>query len=177
MSVDSASIGLRPISRWLLAETDIRAVAGINRNAIEDYKVGSQTNRHSRTIVLGEHATPTAADATRVLRTDYRVEWTDAPTRSPIIGRDIPPRPEPLPKFLDDHEAAKLMAAAHASTDPRDRLTMEILSRTGMRASEVCILHPDAVVCIGENHWLRVPVGNLRSDRYAHVVCSTCRPP
>ena len=93
-------------------------------------------------------------------------EWTDASIRNPIIGRDIPPRPEPLPKFLDDRDAAKLMAAANASSDPRDRLIMEILSRTGMRASEVCGLDPDAVVCIGDNHWLRVPVGKLRNDRY-----------
>ena len=35
-----------------------------------------------------------------------------------------------------------------------------------MRASEVCNLDPDAVVCIGDNHWLRVPVGKLRNDRY-----------
>jgi hypothetical protein len=35
-----------------------------------------------------------------------------------------------------------------------------------MRASEVCELAPDAVVCIGDNHWLRVPVGKLRNDRY-----------
>ena len=58
------------------------------------------------------------------------------------------------------------MATASASRDPRDRLIMEILSRTGMRASEVCDLDPDAVVCIGDNHWLRVPVGKLRNDRY-----------
>ena len=32
-SVDSASIGMRQLCRWLLADTDIRSVAGINRNA------------------------------------------------------------------------------------------------------------------------------------------------
>ena len=63
-------------------------------------------------------------------------EWDDAPRRNPVIGRDLPPRPDPLPKFLDDHDAAKLMAAARASSDPRDRLIIELLARTGMRASE-----------------------------------------
>jgi site-specific recombinase XerD len=166
-SVDSASLGMRQLCRWLIANTDIRTVADINRNAIEDYKVwlADQVAPGGRRL-----AANTQRQRLRMLRVFFeRIiewEWNDAPTRNPIIGRDIPPRPEPLPKFLDDRDAAKLMAAAHASTDPRDRLVMEILSRTGMRASEVCTLDPDAVVCIGDNHWLRVPVGKLRNDRY-----------
>jgi integrase len=57
------------------------------------------------------------------------------------------------------------MAAARASTDPRDRL-IELLARTGLRAGEVCDLAADAVVPIGDSHWLRVPLGKLRNDRY-----------
>jgi hypothetical protein len=41
-------------------------------------------------------------------------DWPDAPRRNPILHGDIPPRPEPLPKFLDDRDAARLMAAARA---------------------------------------------------------------
>lgn len=166
-SVDSACNGMRQLCRWLLAATDIRSVAGINRNAIEDYKVWLADQKGNAGRRLSAN---TQRQRLRMLRVFFeRIiewEWADAPTRNPIIGRDIPPRPEPLPKFLDDRDAAKLMAAANAATDPRDRLIMEILSRTGMRASEVCGLDPDAVVCIGDNHWLRVPVGKLRNDRY-----------
>ena len=166
-SVESASLALRQLSRWLIEHTEIRSVAGINRNAIEDYKVwlADQLVPGGRRVSVN-----TQRQRLRMLRVFFeRIiewDWSDAPARNPIIGRDIPPRLEPLPKFLDDRDAAKLMAAAHASTDPRDRLIMEILARTGMRASEVCELAPDAVVCIGDNHWLRVPVGKLRNDRY-----------
>ena len=166
-SVDSASLALRQLSRWLIANTEIRSVAGIGRNAIEDYKVwlADQLVPGGRRVSVN-----TQRQRLRMLRVFFeRIiewDWADAPARNPIIGRDIPPRLEPLPKFLDDRDAAKLMAAAHASTDPRDRLVMELLARTGMRASEVCELAPDAVVCIGDNHWLRVPVGKLRNDRY-----------
>ena len=93
-------------------------------------------------------------------------DWPDAPRRNPILGGDIPPRPEPLPKFLDDRDAARLMAAARAATDPRDRLVVEMLARTGLRAGELCDLDADAVILIGDGHWLRVPVGKLRNDRY-----------
>jgi hypothetical protein len=41
-----------------------------------------------------------------------------------------------------------------------------MLARTGLRASELCGLEADSVVRIGEGHWLRVPVGKLRNDRY-----------
>ena len=41
-----------------------------------------------------------------------------------------------------------------------------MLARTGLRASELCELAADAVTLIGDAHWLRVPVGKLRNDRY-----------
>jgi len=69
-------------------------------------------------------------------------------------------------KFLDDRDAARLMAAARASADPRDRLVVELLARTGMRAGELAGLDADAVVQIGSGHWLRIPLGKLRNDRY-----------
>ena len=77
-----------------------------------------------------------------------------------MIAGDIPKKPEPLPKFLDDRDAARLMAAARASTGPRGRLVMELLARTGMRAGELAGLEADAVVLIGAAHWLRIPLGN-----------------
>jgi site-specific recombinase XerD len=93
-------------------------------------------------------------------------DWPDAPPRNPVIAGDIPKKPEPLPKFLDDRDAARLMAAARASADSRDRLVVELLARTGMRAGELADLDADAVVQIGAGHWLRIPLGKLRNDRY-----------
>ena len=58
------------------------------------------------------------------------------------------------------------MAAARASADSRDRLVVELLARTGMRAGELAGLDADAVVRIGAGHWLRIPLGKLRNDRY-----------
>jgi integrase len=52
------------------------------------------------------------------------------------------------------------------SPDPRDRLVVELLARTGMRAGELAGLDAGAVVQIGAGHWLRIPLGKLRNDRY-----------
>jgi integrase len=66
---------------------------------------------------------------------------------------------------VDDRDAAKLMAAARASSDPRDRLVVEVLARTGMRAGELADLEAGAVVRIGDGHWLRIPLGLTQITR------------
>ena len=93
-------------------------------------------------------------------------DWDDAPRRNPLFHGDIAPRTDPLPKFLNDQDAAKLMKAARSHRLPRYRLVIEMLARTGMRASELCDLAADAVTLIGDDYWLRIPVGKLRNDRF-----------
>jgi site-specific recombinase XerD len=167
LSVESADNALRLLARWLLERTDVRTVAEISRDDIEDFKVALAQRRGVKGQAL---AANTQRQRLRMLRMFFeRIiewDWLDAPMRNPIIGGDIPPRPEPLHKFLDDRDAAKVMAAARTASDPRDRLVVEVLARTGLRASELCDLDADAVVRIGDGHWLRVPVGKLRNDRF-----------
>ncbi len=166
-SVDVADLVLRQLAGWLLEHSDVRAVAGVGRGHIEDFKVWLVGRPGVRGDGLSKS---TQRQRLRMLRVFFeRIiewDWSDAPARNPVIGRDIPPRPEPLPKFLDDRDAARLMTAARAASDPRDRLVVEVLARTGLRAGELCGLDADAVVLIGDGHWLRVPVGKLRNDRY-----------
>jgi site-specific recombinase XerD len=166
-SVLAADLALRQFARWLLEHTDVLTVANIGRGPVEDYKVWLA----DQPGVRGEGLSATTQrQRLHMLRMFFeRIiewDWADAPARNPIIGRDIPPRREALPKFLDDRDAARLMAAARAATDLRDRLVVEVLARTGMRAGELCELDADAVVLIGDGHWLRIPVGKLRNDRY-----------
>ena len=82
---------------------------------------------------------------------------------------DLPKLDEPLPKFLDDDQAAKFMAAA-ARLDPQRRLIVELLARTGLRITEFCELTDDAIVTMNETNWLRVPVGKLHTDRYVPLL-------
>ena len=165
-SVEVADAALRQLSRWILTSTGIEAAAQIRRDDIEDYKVWL-ARQHG---TAGPLSANTHRQRLRTLRAFFeRIiewDWPDAPPRNPVLGGDIPKKPEPLPKFLDDRDAARLMAAARASSDPRDRLVVELLARTGMRAGELADLEADAVVRIGQAYWLRVPLGKLRNDRY-----------
>jgi site-specific recombinase XerD len=165
-SVDAADSALRQFARWMLSDAGLTAIGDIRRDDIEDYKawLAGQPGNHGRL------SAETHRQRMRTVRQFFeRIiewDWPDAPARNPVIAGDIPKKPEPLPKFLDDRDAARLMAAARASSDPRDRLVVELLARTGMRAGELADLEADAVVQIGAGHWLRIPLGKLRNDRY-----------
>jgi site-specific recombinase XerD len=166
-SVDAAENALRQLARWMITDAGLDSIAAVRRDDIEDYKVwlAARPRAGGRTITAETHR-----QRMRTVRQFFeRIiewDWPDAPSRNPVIAGDIPKKPEPLPKFPGDRDAARLMAAARASADPRDRLVVELLARTGMRASELADLEADAVVRIGAGHWLRIPLGKLRNDRY-----------
>jgi site-specific recombinase XerD len=166
-SVDAAENALRQFARWLITDAGLDSIGAVHRDDIEDYKMwlAAKPRAGGATITAETHR-----QRMRTVRQFFeRIiewDWPDAPARNPVIAGDIPKKPEPLPKFLDDQDAAKLMAAARASADRRDRLVMELLARTGMRAGELANLEADAVVRIGAGHWLHIPLGKLRNDRY-----------
>ena len=167
-SVEMADATLRQLARWLTTETDVVVVNQITRSHVEDYKVwlaGQPGRAEGDTL-----AKNTQRHRLRMIRIflERLIEWDwpDAPGRNPILHGDIPPRSEPIPKFLTDQQAAAFMAAARAHRLPRYRLVAQVLARTGLRATELCELAADAVTRIGnDGHWLRVPVGKLRNDR------------
>ena len=99
---------------------------------------------------------------------DRTTEWgyPNPPHRPLIFAGDLPIVDKPLPRFLDDAAATKLMRASRADPDPLSRLIVELLARTGIRKSELLGLTVDAVVQIGSAFWLRIPVGKLHNDRY-----------
>jgi site-specific recombinase XerD len=165
-SVDVADSTLRQLARWLVAETDVVAVADITRTHVEDYKVWLAAQPGCKGPTLAKNTQRQRLKMIRiVLERLIEWDWPEAHRRNPILHGDIPPRPEPLPKFLSDEDAAKLLAAAKAHRLPRYRLVVEMLSRTGMRATELCELAADAVSVRDGSHWLRIPVGKLRNDR------------
>jgi site-specific recombinase XerD len=166
-SVAVADAALRQLAWWLLDGTSIESVAGFRRDDIEDFRVWLSRQPGTKGGTLPANAHP---QRLRTLRAFFeRIiewDWPGAPPRSPVLGGDISKKPEPLPKFLDDRDAATLMAAARACPDPGDRLVIELLARTGMRAGELADLEAGAIVRIGQADWLRIPLGKLRNDRY-----------
>jgi integrase len=147
--------------------SEVARVADIRRAHIEAYKLrlaARPSARGGRLSKLG------LADHLGCLRTflERLTEWQgpDTPAGVLVFAGDLPLRDQPLPRFLDDGAAAKLLQAARADPDPFVRLCVEFLARTGLRKGELLDLTVDAVVQIGSAYWLHVPVGKLRTDRY-----------
>ncbi len=93
--------------RTSISSTSIRRVAGISRDDIEDYEVWPSGSPG----VKGALSANTHRQLLRTLRAFLeRViewDWPDAPPRNPVLGGDIPEKPEPLPKFHDDRDTAR----------------------------------------------------------------------
>lgn len=167
-SVVSTEGILRRFAGYLITNhPEINAVVDIERRHIEAFKRYLPTRP-------GKNGRPPLSPATirmslGVIRTFFEriSEWDypDAPNRVLVFNGDLPTPDDPLPKFLSDVDAAKLMRAA-ATDHPTRRLVIETLARTGVRVGEQCALTADAVTVIKGRPWLQVPVGKLHNDRY-----------
>ncbi len=152
----------------LLHHPEVASVRDIKRAHVEGYKPWLASRP-------GRSGAPRAKDATLAHRLGtlrmffLRIDewaWEDAPGRVPMFPGDVPKQRHPLPKALDDPAAARLLAAAQDDKRQLIGLTVEFLLRTGLRVGEYTALTCDAVVLIGDTHWLHVPVGKLHEDRY-----------
>ncbi|MGK3109573.1 tyrosine-type recombinase/integrase, partial [Streptomyces mordarskii] len=167
-TVKNAELTLREFALLVSTEdTAVTCVAQLKRRHVERYRQWLLERPAARGGPLHRH---TVRDRLSKLRGFFRRldEWdaADRPPRQLVFDSDFPIADEPLPRFLDDAAAAKLLAAARQDPDPFARLAIEILARTGMRRSEMLGLTIDAVVQIGSAYWLRVPVGKMHTDRY-----------
>jgi len=168
-SVRAADRMLRQFAFFVVSEfPTITRLVEVEREHVEAFKrdLGTRLSQNK----TGQPLSPTTIRITLgTLRTFFeRVsEWDypDAPTRVLIFNGDLPTPDDPLPKFLSDPDAAKLMCAA-GDADPVRRLVVEMLARTGLRVGEFCELTADAVVFMHDRHWLHIPIGKLHNDRY-----------
>ncbi|MGH2372111.1 MAG: tyrosine-type recombinase/integrase [bacterium] len=149
---------------------EVSCVAEIRRSHVEAYKrwlAGRPMKRPGKGKTLARASIRNRLSGLAVFF-ERMMEWgcEDAPTARLLFGGDLPILDRPLPRFLDDAAATKLLQAARRDGDPFVRLAVEMLARTGMRKSELVALTVDAVVQIGSAYWLRIPVGKLHTDRY-----------
>ena len=142
---------LREFALWLRDRApDVQAVRDLRRSHIERYKrhLAERPNRRGQRC-----SKRTIAGALGTLRIclERLGEWggEDAPVRTLMFPGDVPKLDDPLPRFIDDGAAKKLIEAARATDDPFARLVVEFLARTGMRRGELLNLTVDAVVQIG----------------------------
>jgi len=119
---------------------NVSTFAQVGRPEIEDY------NKHLVSRPGQKSDTTATANTVRqrlgCVRTFFdRIiewDWPDAPARTPIFSIDLPIIDDPLPKFLDDAQAAALLRTANADPDLLRKVVIHLMLRTGLRAGEVC---------------------------------------
>jgi integrase len=168
-SVALVDTTLRHLASYLTGHhPDVTCAAAIRRTHIEGFKTwmtarpGYRGSDGPAKTTIGMRISHLRGFFDRITEWDY----DDAPSRSPVFAGDMPIRDRPLPRFLDDADAARLMSAARDLPDLFDRVCVEVLARTGLRKGEFLRLTTSAIVTIGDRQWLHVPVGKLHTDRY-----------
>ncbi len=168
-SVAVVDTTLRQLAGLLVqAHPEVLGVADIRREHIEHYKTWLADRPGYRSATTLSKTTLGMRMGNLRIFFERLIEWDydDAPRRNPVFAGDRPLKDRPLPRFLDDPTAAKLLTSARGLPEPFDRLAVELLSRTGLRKGEFLGLTIDAVVQIGSAFWLRTPVGKMHTDRY-----------
>lgn len=168
-SVKLIDTTLRQLADYLIEHhQDVNAVSLIRRTHIEGFKAavearsGYRGRRSPAKTTIGHKISHLKRFFDRIIEWDYE----DTPNRNPVFAGDMPIPDRPLPRFLDDPDAAKLLSAARQLPALFDRVCVEVLARTGLRKGEFLALTVDAIMHIGEAEWLHVPVGKLHTDRY-----------
>ena len=159
---------LRRFFAWLAhAHPEVHSLPALTRLHIEDFKQWLATTTcasgqpYQRATIAG-----TLGTLRLFIQALHEWGWPEAPARQLVFASDRPALDYPLPRFLDDDQAAALLRAARQSPDLFTRVCVETLLRTGLRKGELVRLQVDSVVQIGEAFWLHVPLGKLHTDRY-----------
>lgn len=170
----SYGLSFRDFGCWIAtAYPDVAAIGQIRRVHIEAFKAWLATDR--RNYSYPERGQPLKNGSRQRRLTDLatffdrliQAEDPEAPIARLIYRGDMPILDEPLPRFIDDAAATKLMQYVRRSdTAPSTRIVIEILARTGLRLGELVALKTDGIVQIGSSFWMHVPVGKMHTDRY-----------
>ena len=143
---------LRRFGTWLATNySDVGNCTDLQREHIEAFKTWLSTTPTPRTGMPLNRVSIKNTLINLHCFFDRITEWgyPNAPVRPLVFIGDLPIIDKPLPRFLDDGAAAKLLRTARADADPLSRLIVELLARTGIRIGELLALTVDAVVQIG----------------------------
>jgi len=158
---------LREFGTWLAEHhPEVGSCADLERHHVEAYKswlattVRPRTGRPLSRISIKNRLIDLHCFFDRI--TDWG--YPNPPQRPLVFAGDLPIVDKPLPRFLDDAAATKLLRAARAEADPLARLVTELLARTGIRRGELLCLTVDAVVQIGSAYWLRIRISPRSSE-------------
>jgi site-specific recombinase XerD len=166
-TVTANDTSLRTFGTFLLLEhPTVVAIAHLERVHLEHYKRWLAADNDDHLAVSATTRSLRLGSLRMFFHRAIEWGWDDAPVRPLLFLGDLPRRDEPLPKALDDTDAARFLRVAQEHDRLLARVVAEVLLRTGLRVGELCRLEADAIRSGVDGFWLHVPVGKLHDDRY-----------
>jgi site-specific recombinase XerD len=108
-------------------------------------------------------------DLYRSLRLFYefaiRERLRTSPPRNPFALRDLPREPDPVPRYLSDHEVRAILAYCAQGASLKERTLVITLFQTGIRAAELADLKASDIVQIQGKWKLHIHEGKGLKDR------------
>ncbi|MFA5924544.1 MAG: tyrosine-type recombinase/integrase [Methylococcaceae bacterium] len=93
-------------------------------------------------------------------------EWPEAPARPLIGSRDLPKRPNRIPRFIPAEELNRLMNAIKTLACPYQRTALIVARWSGARRGEITRLELDCLdAYLDGTPRLRIPVGKTGAER------------
>ena len=177
-TVRHARDALRRLVNWMSgAHPEMASMADLHREHAEEFLrwLGTQTNQQTAAPLSISFRRTVVTLITRFVTETAAWGWDDVPARVLFTRGDIPKIPKPLPRFIPDHELAKLMTAVEQLPNPYQRAALIVARWSGARRDEIRRLAVDCLDTYPDGHpRLRIPVGKGYAERMIHC---THRPP
>lgn len=117
----------------------------------------------------GVYSSHYANDLYRVIRFFFNFaieeQMERSPNRNPFGYNDLPRRPDPVPRYLSDHDVRAVLAYCHNGASLQEKTFVITLLHTGIRAAELAALKVSNIVQIQGTWKLHIQEGKGLKDR------------
>ena len=122
-----------------------------------------------RKVDSGAYSRKYRLDMYRRIRLFFEFAITErlptSPDRNPFALADLPTAPDPVPRYLTDHEVRTLLAYTQQHATRCERVLLLTLLHTGIRASELAALKASDIVEVQGRWKLHIHEGKGLKDR------------
>ena len=168
-TVRHARDALRRLVTWMgEAHPEMASLVDLHREHAEEFLgwLGTQTNQQTDAPLSVSYRRTVVTLIARFVTETAAWGWDDVPARVLFTRGDIPKIPKPLPRFIPDHELAKLMTAVDRPPNRYQRAALIVARWSGARRDEIRRLAVDCLDTYPDGHpRLRIPVGKGYAER------------
>jgi hypothetical protein len=163
-TVRHARDALRRLVTWMTqSHPETASLADLHREHAEEFLgwLGTPTNQQTGAPLSISYRRTVVTLISRFVTETAAWGWDDVPARVLFTRGDIPKIPKPLPRFIPDHELAKLMTAVEQLPNPYQRAALIVARWSGARRDEIRRLAVDCLDTYPDGH----PRLRIRSAR------------